>query len=71
MAYQKIDSSERKIHDEAPTNEGVDGLRHFEKTIRCKEKYEKERPRMEGWTICGLLKNRFILETNTQCSAQK
>ena len=36
-----------------------------------REKQTMKRPQMNGWTVCGILKNRFILETNTQCSAQK
>ena len=42
--------------NEAPTNEGVDGLHHFEKTILFKENYAKEHPQMKGWTVCGILK---------------
>ena len=39
--------------------------------IHFREKYTMKRPQMKGWTVCGILKNRFILEINTQCSAQK
>ena len=39
--------------------------------IHFREKCTMKRPHLEGWTVCGILKNRFILEINTQCSAQK
>ena len=54
----------KKLYDEAPTNEGSDGLRHVEKIIPFKEKVSIKRPWMDGWTSCVILKNRFILKKN-------
>ena len=34
----------KKIYDEAPTNEGSDGLRHFKKSNHFKEKVLIKRP---------------------------
>ena len=45
----------KKIYDEAPTNEGSDGLRHFKKSIHFKEKYMVKRPQMKGRTVCVML----------------
>ena len=61
----------KKLYDEAPTNEGSDGLRHVEKMIHFKEKVSIKRPWMDGWTSCVILKNRFILKKNIWWSAHK
>ena len=61
----------KKLYDEAPTNEGSDGLRHAEKMIQFKEKVSIKRPWMDGWTSCVIWKNRFILKKNIWWSAHK
>ena len=61
----------RKIRDETRRNEGSDAFWHFEKLIHFRNKYTMKRPQMKGRTLCRILKNRFILDTNTQRSAHK
>ena len=43
----------------------------FWKFIHFREKYKMKLPQMKGRTLCGILKNWFILETNTLWNAHE